>query len=127
MQECDDLEVFRLKPKFARVRSVSELKVKEPRKAGLFIRGPIYLDWLEGVLKLPGRAPVVLALALVFQTGLEKSQTIRLTRKLMSRFGISPRTCYDALAKMEQARLVEVTRQAGCCREIKIIQAQAES
>ncbi len=127
MPRTDDLEVFRLKQKCVPSRSIVESQAKEPRKAGLFIRGPIYMDWLKGVLRLPGRAPVVLALALVFQAGLEKSQTIRLTRKLMTRFDIPPRTCYDALAKMERAELVKVTRRLGCCREIEILHVEAES
>lgn len=124
MKGTDDFEKFRLPRTCVSTRSEAKPQAPMSKKGGMFIRGPIYLDWLEGVLKLPGRAPLVLALALVFQAGLEKSQTVRLTRKLMNRFRLCPRTCYDALAKMEGAKLVVVTRRSGCCREVMIMPAE---
>ena len=39
-----------------------------PRQRGAFIRGPIPLAWLDGVLNLPGRGPLVVALALMLLT-----------------------------------------------------------
>ena len=91
------------------------------RQQGAFIRGPIPLAWLDIVLGIPGRSPLVVALALVYQSGLERTGTVRFTRKLMARFGIPLRTCHDVLAKMEAAGLVAVTKRAGRCREVKIL------
>lgn len=51
-----------------------------PRQHGAFIRGPIPLTWLDIVLSLPGATPVRVALALVYQSGLEGSSTVRFTR-----------------------------------------------
>ena len=124
MERADDLESFRLPggdlPPLKRSKTVRRAA---SRQRGAFIRGPIMLAWLDGVLSLPGRMPLVVALALAYQSGLEGSGTVRFTRKLMARFGIPLRTCHDVLAKMEAAGLVAVTKRAGRCREVKILNA----
>ena len=115
MDKEDDLEVFRIPgEKLPLLRKSTAGK----KKRGAFIRGPILLDWLDGVLKLPGRAPLVVAMALAYQSGLEQSSTVRFTRKLMIRFGIPIRTCHHVLVIMESAGLVTVTNLPGRCRVV---------
>ena len=92
-----------------------------PRQRGAFIRGPIPLAWLDGVLNLPGRGPLVVALALMYQSGLERSPSVRVTHKLLKRFRIPPRTSHDVLAKLEAAGLLAVTKRPGRCREVEIL------
>lgn len=122
MERADDLESFRLPsgeippPKRDNRRGRGG-----GRQHGAFIRGPIFLAWLDGVLNLPGRMPLVVALALVYQSGLERSNTIRVTNKLRGRFNVSLRTCHDVLAKMEAAGLVTVAKRPGRCREVTIL------
>jgi hypothetical protein len=97
-----------------------------PRQRGAFIRGPIPLAWLDGALNLPGRGPLVVALALMYQSGLERSPSVRVTHKLLQRFGIPPRTSHDALAKLEAAGLVVVTKRPGRCREVEILRGSSD-
>jgi len=127
VERADDLESFRLPsvdvPPYQRTKTGRRAA---SRQRGAFIRGPILLAWLDGVLRLPGRMPLVVALALAYQTGLEGSGNVRFTRKLMTRFGIPLRTCHDVLAKMEAAGLVAVTKRAGRCREVKILDANSD-
>ncbi len=117
-----ELDAFRLPVDSVPVRR-KERNSRQPvaRQQGAFIRGPISLAWLDGVLSLPGRGPLVVALALMYQSGLERSPSVRVTHKLLKRFGIPPRTSHDALAKLEAAGLVVITKRPGRCREVEIL------
>ncbi len=117
-----ELDAFRLPVDSVPVRR-KERNSRQPvaRQQGAFIRGPISLAWLEGVLSLPGRGPLVMALALMYQSGLEHSPSVRVTHKLLKRFRIPPRTSHDVLAKLEAAGLLAVTKRPGRCREVEIL------
>jgi hypothetical protein len=127
VDDGNGLEAFRLQPGSVAVGGAESCptwkrgRKRIPRQLGAFIRGPIPLAWLDGVLKLPGRVPLVVALALLYQSGLESSPSVRVTHKLLQRFGIPPRTSYDVLAKLEAAGLVVVTKLPGRCRVVKIL------
>ena len=122
MDNGNELDAFRLPSDSVPLRR----KERSPRQTvarqqGAFIRGPLPLVWLDGVLKLPGRGPLVVALTLLYQSGLESSPSVRVTHKLLQRFGIPPRTSYDVLAKLEAAGLVVVTKPPGRCRVVEIL------
>lgn len=127
MDNGNELDAFRLPVDSAPVRR-KERNSRQPvaRQQGAFIRGPIPLAWLDGVLRLPGRGPLVVALALMYQSGLERSPSVRVTHKLLKRFGIPPRTSHDVLAKLEAAGLVTVTKRPGRCREVKILRGSSD-
>lgn len=122
MDNGNELDAFRLPSDSVPLRR----KERSPRQTvarqqGAFIRGPLPLVWLDGVLKLPGRGPLVVALALLYQSGLERSPSVRVTHKLLQRFGIPQRTSHDVLAKLEAAGLVVVTKPPGRCRVVEIL------
>lgn len=77
---------------------------------GRFVRGPLSLDWLAAAAKLPGRALHV-ALWLLYRSGLEGSQTIKLAG--MKLFGLTRWTCQRGLKQLEGAKLVAVERRTG--------------
>ena len=114
------IEQFRLKTQQAAVpRETVEPQPK--RQRGAFIRGPIALDWLQKAAALPGSSTLHLALSLTFQAGLQRSKNdIRLTSKLLAIFNLKKRTAYDALNRLEAARLVTVCRPPGQCRIVNI-------
>ena len=117
----DELEKFRYsQDAFGNVGNSPKSK-RKAKAVGAFIRGPIPLAWLDGVLNLPGRGPLVVALALMYQSGLEHSPSVRVTHKLLKRFRIPPRTSHDVLAKLEAAGLLAVTKRPGRCREVEIL------
>lgn len=134
MDDGNGLEAFRLQPGSVAVsagvvtsKPTSQRGRKRiPRQQGAFIRGPIPLAWLDGVLSLPGRIPLVVALALVYQSGLEGSATVRFTHKLMNRFAIAPRSASRALELLQAAGLVRIHRPPGCCREIEILNSNCD-
>ncbi len=128
MDDGNGLEAFRLQPGSVAVggaesgRTWKRGRKRVPRQLGAFIRGPIPLAWLDGVLKLPGRVPLVVALALAYQSGLEGSARVRFTHKLMGRFGVAPRSASRILELMQAAGLVRIHRPPGRCREVEILQ-----
>jgi hypothetical protein len=86
-----------------------------------FVKGPIYLDWYLKVQELPGKVPLGLAVALKYQQGLNKTNPVRLTTKLLDLFNLKKRSVYDALDLLERANLVSVERKSGCCRSVTIL------
>lgn len=122
MDNGNELDAFRLPADSVPLRRKERSSRQTvARQQGAFIRGPIPLLWLDGVLRLPGRGPLVVALALLYQSGLEGSPSVRVTHKLLQRFGIPQRTSHDVLAKLEAAGLVVVTKPPGRCRVVEIL------
>ena len=70
---------------------------------------------------LPGKYPLAVALVIQFRAGLEKTSTeLRLTSKMLERFGINRLAGYRALAVLEEAGLVTVDRKPGRCPLVSI-------
>ena len=114
-----NLEDFRLP---ASNHSSTESKPKRKRTTGPFVKGPIPLMWLLQVAQLPGKAPLLIALALFYLAGLRKTKRgLRLTKKTWEQFGIKRRSSYNALNALEAAGLVSVERKTGCSPVVDII------
>jgi hypothetical protein len=116
----DALEQFRLPVEHKPAHSKKPPKCR--RQSGWFVRGPIPLAWLDPVLSMHSRTPLALAVALWFQSGLERSNTVRLTHKLRQRFRLPARSIPRALKDMETAGLVRVVRQPGRCHMVEILE-----
>jgi hypothetical protein len=109
-----DLDSYRLKD--------SDLPQTPKPKRSPFIKGPIPLNWIQRAAELPGSSPFLLGIALWYQAGLERSRTdLRLTRKLLSVFGLKRRTAYNALTRLESAGLVSVERPPGSCCVVNLL------
>lgn len=94
---------------------------RTPKQQGAFIKGPIPLVWLDGVLTLPGPTALRVALALCYQSGLEGSSKVRFTHKLLKRFRVDPRSATRTFEKMQAEGLVRVHHRPGCCREVEML------
>ncbi len=79
------------------------------------------MEWLDGVLVLPGPTVLRVALALLYQSGLERSSTVRFTRKLMDRFHVDRQSASRSLKRMQAAGVLRVHHKPGRCREIEIL------
>ena len=77
-----------------------------------FIRGPLPLDWFEKAGMLPGRALCV-ALVLWYQAGLNKSNVVNLSSKILKGFGVDRYAKSRGLRNLENAGLVSVKRFPG--------------
>ena len=78
-------------------------KAKDP-----YVR-TIPLPWLEQASRLPGKSLHV-GIVLWYLSGVSKSQTVKLTRLRLSRFGLLPETGRRGLRMLEEAKLVDVKR-----------------
>ena len=115
-----ELESFRL-PDSSRYERSRRKATRRHRHRGMFIRGPISLDWMSRVLSMSGRTPLALAIALWFQSGLERSTSVRLTNKLRRKFGLNSRVARRALSDFESAGLVRVEQQPGQCLVVELL------
>ncbi len=72
---------------------------------GDFLKGPIPLDWLTRSAQLGGKALHV-ALAIWFERGRRNDDELRLTTKLLERFGVARKAKYEALRRLSDAGLI---------------------
>lgn len=121
----ETLDQFKL-PNGFQPQQPPNTKNRTPRQTGPFVKGPIPLAWLNEVLRMGGRTPLALALALFYQQGLEKSGPIRITSKLRNRFYLESRAVGRTLPKFEEAGLVRVERPPGRCVVVQLILNQPE-
>jgi len=91
-----------------------------------FIKGPIYLDWVSAVAKLPGKCLHV-ALAIQWLSGMSSGEPIKLTRKALKILNVSNDTTGDCLKRMEQAGLIHMTRCKGQRPTIRVIDLVLET
>lgn len=119
-----DPERFRL-PEGQRWSGEPSLSTTPPRhkRGEPFLKGPIPLDWLGRAAGLRGKSPVVVALALWFQAGVDKRRTVSLTGSLLGRFGSKRHSGYRGLVKLEQAGLVSVDRRPGRSPVVTLLDA----
>jgi len=76
---------------------------KPKRVRGEFLKGPIPLKWLSGAAHLRGKAPLAVALAIMFEAGRRRSNEIILTSAILARFGVNRKAKYRALEALEGA------------------------
>ena len=103
------------------LRSVAQIERREvtdrhpiPKheQGGRFIRGPIPYDWLRVALSIGGKAGN-LAWSLWWLAGMERTNPIRLTKRVLSDFNVSTRAARRLLIEFERAGLVVVDSQRG--------------
>lgn len=90
------------------------------KRRGLFLKGPVPLDWLATAAGCGGKALAV-AVLLWHRRGVTGSTDVSLARPLRDRFGISPSTFRRAVLALEQVNLVAVKRSPGCSHRLVIL------
>jgi hypothetical protein len=106
-----DIESFRLSPTQGVLPSGGKTNaIHAGRVKGEFLKGPIPLNWLSAAAKLPGKAPLAVALAIKFESGRRRSDEIILTSAVLQRFGVNRKAKYRGLARLEEANLIRVHR-----------------
>ena len=97
-----------------------ELGISEPftptpkptRQLGLFIKGPIPLDWMKKANNLGGSTGIV-ATMLWFYVGLTGSKTVKLDSKIDSITGLTRQTRQHILKKLEWHGLIKLIPRRG--------------
>jgi hypothetical protein len=90
------------------VQSRPRLTNRTPKLDAPYVR-QIPLSWAEQASHLPGKALHV-GIIIWYLAGVSKSDTVRLTRRWLRRFGIHHETGRRALVTLEQADLIAVKR-----------------
>lgn len=88
--------------------------------ADMFLRGPVRWGWLADAGQTPGRGLHV-AIALLVQAGIERQPTVRMRRRFVRSMGVDRHAETRALASLEQAGLIEVTRHRGRRPVVRLI------
>lgn len=98
-----------------------------PKVRGEFLKGPIPLEWLGRAAKLPGKASLATALAIMFEVGRRRSNQIKLTTAILNRFGVNRKAKYRALKQLEGAQLISVIRTPRKNPIVTVLPVDAES
>ena len=85
-----------------------------------FVKGPIPLEWLECAAKQPGQALTV-GVAIWYLAGLTKSNTVRLSNRVLAGFGVERDAKRRAIRALESGGLIAVSRGDGRSPVITII------
>jgi hypothetical protein len=80
------------------------------RIKGEFLKGPIPLAWLSKAARLRAKSALAVALAIWFESGRRRSPEVKLTTKILERFGVNRKAKYRALTALEREGLIVVTR-----------------
>jgi len=110
----------------SRVMSSAQSMPPRPKAGGMFLRGPIPLDWLSRAAALPGRSLHV-AIAIWFMAGLKKTRSVPVSNITGLQFGLDRNAKYRALEWLENANLVSVVRQAGRAPIVTILEPRSET
>ena len=99
-------------------RNTGEWKDNPVKKK--FLKGPVPLDWLTAVTQLPGKA-INVGIALWWIAGMSKTGELKLTRQAQLAFNISKDAERDALRRLQQAGLIELTARPGQRHTVRIV------
>ncbi len=99
---------------------VTKLRLKQP-SIPVSIPGQFRPDWLAAAAKLNGKA-LHTAVALGYLAGLHQESGVKLTRRTMEKWSLSRDAFYDAIRRLEAAKLIRVWRLPGRCHHIILLE-----
>lgn len=90
----------------------SSSKKAPKRIVGKFLKGPIPLKWLQKAAPLKGKA-LAISMCLWFLKGVSRSDTVKVSYKLLNKFKVSRESAYRGLKSLEIEGLISVERHLG--------------
>jgi len=112
MGEHVTIEELQIPPDFLVPQNRKGTQKTKQRINGRFIKGPLPWDWLCRAAALTEKSLHV-GLGLWFISGLRKSLTVKMQKRVLSELQVSRRSFYKAVDRMVEAGLVSVTRNPG--------------
>lgn len=97
-----------------------------PRQATPFLRGPVPMPWLQIAMKLPGKA-IHLGVYLWHLAGMRGPAGLVLNLSGLAAYGVDRWAASRALAELEGAKLVQVTRGRGRSPRVTILSQPSSS
>ena len=114
-----DVERFRANGSGKKLPARNLTKSSGSKWGGWFVKGPIPGEWIGRAAKLPGKS-LHAALALCHEVGLTKQRRVKLTRRLLGKFGVGPDAARRSLNRLEEEGLVTVDRKVGRCPMVQL-------
>ncbi len=99
---------------------------KDQRRKPRYIR-TIPVSWFVELSKLPGKTPLIVGMALQFQTGVKKSKTVELNQWTREQFGLDHYQISRGVELLEKAGLIRVQRDPGRLMLITILDVESPS
>jgi hypothetical protein len=96
---------------------------RKPRQRSRFIKGPIPEDLIAQATQISKSAGIVM-LALFYQSGLRKRNTVPVPYKALRRWGVSDNTTRNAIKKLVAAGLITNERRAGHSPRVTIMERE---
>lgn len=93
------------------------------RCSGLFLKGPVPWAWLVRAARAPGRAFQV-GIVLWLQRGMRRSDRVTLPTARLTELGLDRYAVARALARLEMAGLVTISRRRGRKAVVTILLAE---
>jgi hypothetical protein len=116
-----NLEDYRLSDSTLQEMLAKPRTAKVRRTRGLFIRGPIPIEWVRQAALLPGKAAVAVGMAVWHGMGMEaRGGALKLTPRLLNRLGVNRKSANRGLKRLASAGLLKVTRRRGRCPVVRI-------
>src|SRR6516225_9395947 len=116
-----NLEDYRLSDSTLQEMLAKPRTAKVRRTRGLFIRGPIPIEWVRQAALLPGKAAVAVGMAVWHGMGMEaRGGALKLTPRLLNRLGVNRKSANRGLKRLASAGLLKVTRRRGRCPVVEI-------
>ena len=91
-----------------------------------FIAGPVDMTWMSQARKL-GVTALWVGLMLWFLRGLRRSDNIKVSNKMLRKWGVEPDAKTRALRKLEKAQLITVERRGRRSPRVTILSVQSKS
>ena len=90
------------------------------KKGERFIKGPIPWNWMIKATAISGNA-VAVSLAIWHLAGMMKTDTVRLSNKILAELSIDRSGKYRALKRLEKAGLISQKKRPGCSPVVTIL------
>jgi DNA-binding MarR family transcriptional regulator len=100
--------------------TLERLVRRRRRVRGLFICGPIPLEWACRAARLPGKA-ITVALLIWYRDGFSPGKALTLGTRLQKDFGLSRKAVYRAVAHLTDAGLIRVERPPGAKPRLRVV------
>lgn len=91
-----------------------------------FVRGPIPMEWLKLAASC-GYSAISVSLLLWYAAGLQRSNPVKLSRKILQQLKVHPKTAKRVLRCMEEIGLVQVEFKRGRSPIVTITSPPAQS
>ena len=122
----DRQQALRSEARGQKRKAAESQPIPKHERGGRFVRGPIPCDWLRMALAIGGKSGN-LAFALWWLAGVEQSNPLRLTGRVLRNFHISTRAARRLLVDFERAGLVDVERHRGRGPMVTLLTPQPET